>query len=93
MIGTDAQSSTMIADSKDARHADGVRAIADAPRRAPETVRVGLIGSGKMGLHHLKAIAAVSNAKVVGVADPAANREALGAVSYTHLTLPTIYSV
>jgi len=80
MIGTDAQSSTMIADSKDARHADGVRAIADAPRRAPETVRVGLIGSGKMGLHHLKAIAAVSNAKVVGVADPAANREALGAL-------------
>jgi predicted dehydrogenase/nucleoside-diphosphate-sugar epimerase len=42
-----------------------------------KTVRVGLIGSGKMGIHHLKAIQHVAGATVVGVADPAASPEAL----------------
>ena len=41
-------------------------------------LRVGLIGAGKMGLHHLRAIGAQSGARVVGIADPLANREALG---------------
>jgi predicted dehydrogenase/nucleoside-diphosphate-sugar epimerase len=40
-------------------------------------LRVGLIGCGKMGLHHLKAIKASGLATVVGVADPAASREEL----------------
>ena len=51
----------------------GIPARAGASR----TVRVGLIGCGKMGLQHLRAIAATSGARVVGVADPAADRDAL----------------
>jgi predicted dehydrogenase/nucleoside-diphosphate-sugar epimerase len=43
-------------------------------------VTVGLIGTGKMGLHHLKAIAHVNGARVVGVADPAASAESLADV-------------
>lgn len=42
-----------------------------------QPIRVGLIGSGKMGRHHLKAIAASQMAQVVGVADPAASSEEL----------------
>ena len=38
-----------------------------------KVLRVGLIGLGKMGQHHLKAIGATGMAKVVGVADPMAN--------------------
>ena len=40
-------------------------------------LRVALIGCGKMGLHHLTAIAATRKATVVGVADPAAAIEEL----------------
>ncbi|HET7218521.1 MAG TPA: Gfo/Idh/MocA family oxidoreductase, partial [Vicinamibacterales bacterium] len=40
-------------------------------------VRVGLIGCGKMGIHHLKAIAATGKGIVVGVADPAATEESV----------------
>ncbi len=40
-------------------------------------LRVGLIGAGKMGLHHLKAINASKLASVVGVADPAASLDEL----------------
>lgn len=40
-------------------------------------LRVGLIGFGKMGRHHLKAIAASGRATVVGVADPTASVEEL----------------
>ena len=40
-------------------------------------LRIGLIGSGKMGQHHLKAIHASGLATVVGVADPAASAEEL----------------
>lgn len=43
-------------------------------------LRVGLIGSGKMGLQHLKAIAATPGATVIGVADPAADRELLESI-------------
>lgn len=43
-------------------------------------LRVALVGSGKMGLHHLKAIAASQRATVVGVADPAASADELAAV-------------
>lgn len=42
-----------------------------------QSLRVGLIGSGKMGLHHLKAIGASQLATVVGIADPAASIEEL----------------
>ena len=42
-------------------------------------IRVGLIGAGKMGLHHLKAIQHVPGATVVAVADPAPIGEALAA--------------
>ena len=42
-----------------------------------QSLRVGLIGSGKMGLHHLKAIGTSQLATVVGIADPAASLEEL----------------
>jgi len=45
-----------------------------------KTLRVGVIGSGKMGLQHLKAIAATRRATIVGVADPAADREQLASL-------------
>ncbi len=48
-----------------------------APLRKP--LRVALIGTGKMGLHHLQAIKRVPNATVVAVADPTANAEAIQA--------------
>ena len=41
----------------------------DAPKPV-SPLRVALVGCGKMGLHHLKAIAATKRAVVVGVADP-----------------------
>jgi predicted dehydrogenase/nucleoside-diphosphate-sugar epimerase len=47
-----------------------------APLNHP--LRVGLIGCGKMGLQHLKAIKALGNVIVAGVADPLATRESLG---------------
>ena len=47
-----------------------------APLNHP--LRVGLIGCGKMGLQHLKAIKAIGNVIVAGVADPLATRESLG---------------
>jgi predicted dehydrogenase/nucleoside-diphosphate-sugar epimerase len=37
------------------------------------TIRVGLVGCGKMGLHHLAAIAKAPGATVVGIADPLAD--------------------
>jgi predicted dehydrogenase/nucleoside-diphosphate-sugar epimerase len=45
-----------------------------------QQLRIGLIGSGKMGQHHLKAIAASQLGTVVGVADPAASADELAAV-------------
>lgn len=41
------------------------------------TIRVGLIGCGKMGLAHLRAISRAGGAVVVGIADPAASAESL----------------
>ena len=41
------------------------------------TLRIGLIGSGKMGLQHLKVIAGIPTATVVGIADPAADTQML----------------
>jgi predicted dehydrogenase/nucleoside-diphosphate-sugar epimerase len=49
----------------------------DDQQSAPRTLRIGLIGSGKMGLQHLKAIASAPNAVVVGIADPAADEDSL----------------
>ncbi len=43
-------------------------------------LRVGLVGSGKMGLHHLKAMEASGIADVIGVADPAADPAELAAI-------------
>jgi predicted dehydrogenase/nucleoside-diphosphate-sugar epimerase len=43
-----------------------------------ETIlRVGLVGCGKMGLHHLAAIAKAPDARLVGIADPLADAEDL----------------
>lgn len=52
-----------------------------APHPADRTtrLRVGLIGCGKMGVHHLKAIAATGVSSVVGIADPATTADDLGA--------------
>jgi len=52
--------------------------LAGADRPVPAPLRVGLIGAGRMGRHHLKAVAASGVATVVGVADPSASREELG---------------
>jgi predicted dehydrogenase/nucleoside-diphosphate-sugar epimerase len=41
------------------------------------TLRVGLVGCGKMGLHHLAAIAKAPGVSVVGIADPLADAEEL----------------
>jgi predicted dehydrogenase/nucleoside-diphosphate-sugar epimerase len=45
-------------------------------------LRVGLVGCGKMGLHHLTAIAETGRGTIVGIADPAASaddlRDAIG---------------
>lgn len=43
-------------------------------------LRVALIGCGKMGLHHLRGMAASGRADVVGIADPLASREDLGSL-------------
>lgn len=40
-----------------------------------QSILVGLIGAGKMGMHHLRAIARVPNVVIVGVADPAVRRD------------------
>lgn len=44
----------------------------------PIPLRVALIGCGKMGLHHLKAINATGVSNLVGIADPAATADDLG---------------
>jgi predicted dehydrogenase/nucleoside-diphosphate-sugar epimerase len=41
----------------------------------PRVLRIGLIGAGKMGMHHLRAIRRIPNAIVVGIADPLVTRE------------------
>ncbi len=43
----------------------------------PTPLRIALIGCGKMGLQHLKAIAGIPEAVVVAVADPAADADAV----------------
>jgi predicted dehydrogenase/nucleoside-diphosphate-sugar epimerase len=43
--------------------------------RAGEPLRIGLVGCGKMGMQHLRAIRALGGAQVVGIADPQADRE------------------
>ena len=45
-------------------------AIAGTMTPENRTLRVGLVGCGKMGLHHLKAISRARAATVVGIADP-----------------------
>src|SRR5262245_4546228 len=50
---------------------------AAAPPSTGGVLRIALIGSGKMGQQHLRAIAKLPLARVVAVADPLANREEL----------------
>ena len=70
------------------RHADVTRvkiviettkkhAASSARSHGDGMLRVGLIGSGKMGLNHLKAIREAGGSAIVGVADPAASEEDL----------------
>jgi predicted dehydrogenase/nucleoside-diphosphate-sugar epimerase len=49
--------------------------MTNADGRAGEAaeLRIGLIGAGKMGLQHVKAITAQTGTRVIGVADPAAD--------------------
>ena len=60
-----------------AAYREDMTSTSQAQTGAERVVRVGLIGCGKMGLQHLRAIKATPGAIVVGVADPAADREAL----------------
>ncbi len=46
---------------------------ADGMAGAAAELRIGLIGAGKMGLQHVKAITALPGTRVIGVADPAAD--------------------
>ncbi|MCL4849739.1 MAG: Gfo/Idh/MocA family oxidoreductase, partial [Acidobacteria bacterium] len=55
-----------------------LRVTPEAPRSDSQPLRIALIGTGKMGLNHLRAIAGCTGATVVGVADPQADAEALG---------------
>ena len=65
------------------------------------TKKISLIGAGQIGgtLAHLIAIKELGDVVLFDVAEGLAKGKALdiaqssGAVSYTHLTLPTIYSV
>ena len=47
-------------------------------RGAERPLRIALIGCGKMGQEHLRAIRTLAHARLVGVADPFASREELG---------------
>ena len=49
--------------------------MTNADGRAGEAaeLRIGLIGAGKMGLQHVRAITAQTGTRVIGVADPAAD--------------------
>ena len=38
-------------------------------------LKIGVIGCGKMGLQHIKAIQMLPSVQIVGVADPLLNRE------------------
>lgn len=49
----------------------------DSTRRSRQTLRIGLIGAGKMGLNHLRALRGCEAAEVVGVADPQADLDQL----------------
>ncbi len=49
-----------------------------APLRKP--LRIALIGTGKMGQHHLQAMKRIDGATVVAVADPTANGDAISAL-------------
>src|SRR5262245_24256445 len=53
-----------------------MKASDDSSTSSSRTLRVGLIGAGKMGLHHLRAIKRIPNATIVGVADPLVTRAA-----------------
>jgi predicted dehydrogenase/nucleoside-diphosphate-sugar epimerase len=48
-----------------------------ADKTAAEPLKIALVGCGKMGLNHVKAINACSGARLVAVADPAADLAAL----------------
>jgi predicted dehydrogenase/nucleoside-diphosphate-sugar epimerase len=70
------------ASSNTAAHNPARGAAADPKNSGPadlagRALRVALIGCGKMGLQHLRAIKAVGGASVVGVADPFADPSAL----------------
>jgi predicted dehydrogenase/nucleoside-diphosphate-sugar epimerase len=51
--------------------------FAQHARPVPPNIRVGLIGTGKMGLQHLRAIKSLPQASIVGIADPSADADAL----------------
>jgi predicted dehydrogenase len=53
---------------------------ADGRAGTAAELRIGLIGAGKMGLQHVKAITALPGTRVIGVADPAADPARLAEV-------------
>ena len=70
---------------------------ADAPRKEPDAIpAAGLLGRGINALSTLFSLAIIASAAVL-VMEIALryvfNAPTIWAVSYTHLTLPTIYSV
>ena len=61
-------------------------------------MRIAVLGAGRMGAVHATNLVALDDVDEVVVADPdvddvPAGTTRAGTVSYTHLTLPTIYSV
>ena len=60
-------------------------------------LRAGLVGLGMMGRNHARVMSSTSGVTFVGAVDPAGDQtgtlDKSIAVSYTHLTLPTICSV
>lgn len=53
----------------------------------PHNLRVALLGCGQMGLHHLRVIATLPNAKLVGIADPRAKDELIRDVAGSSVTI------
>ena len=58
-------------------------------------VRIGLVGAGEMGTDIVSRVAHMRGIEIGAISElnPQAAGRSVSTVSYTHLTLPTIYSV
>jgi predicted dehydrogenase/nucleoside-diphosphate-sugar epimerase len=59
------------------QHELSTSSVGPTPSNNQTPLRIGLVGTGKMGLSHLRAIRACSGVQIVGVADPRADEAAV----------------